>query len=671
MAIQRALSGAGQPIDPAARIAVEHSVGLRLGDVRLHTGPPVRAVARGVGAAAFTLGRGIGVAVAPGEEVPEPLLRHELVHVAQQLAGGSAATGEAERQAKRAGHDLNAVGPLVGTEATPAFAAGDWLTGQSPKGPQSITWEEAWQTIDAIGDIIEIRMEIRKGLAYDMSIPASHKDVPARWQPLLTEWYLIAHGRVRYPDGMLLIYRGDFLAEHIDRAEAETAPLVRALVAEGDELTAPWLEEHYTRKIAEFRKRALTEAVSADIESTAKKGVGGAVDIGAIDDLTQLKLGTNEALKMARAVVTVATRTTAANVDMLKKLDEHFAHGMGRQNVPRSLETTRAMTLQNSLAYVQGGLNLVQAIVNVSDPKKRFEMYRTHQAQFGVVGGDLRGMLGSLGRSDHDVAVHAEMLKNLGQFVSGAAAVAGAGTYAVAAALGKADLAAKALSLGKTGLGHVNVALNVFGAIHGLAVLCDKDATGAEKLEAGVEAGSGGLGLAGKLVPALAPYTAAATTSLLVNFYAFKGVLGAAAGAYSGLMSVGLNMCFEELRWTARTLSGTGMKYAAALDLAGTTVHPARAFELVRQTDGLRTSLVWEITTFMRSAVKRGGNKDPGTYEILRKRFLPFAGKLDLSGPEQIISTTARLLELIASCFTDAQAIYQEEIEYTWEHHTD
>jgi hypothetical protein len=537
--------------------------------------------------------------------------------------------------------------------ATRHAKKGAGITGPKPKAPPSITWEEAWQTIDAICDIIEMRMDIREGLAYDKSVPAAHEDVPARWQPLLTEWFLIANGTVQYPDGMRLIYRGDFLAEHIDRAEAETVPLVRALLAEGDKHTTPWLEEHYTGKIAEFRTRALSESVSAAIESAAKRGAGGGLDIEAMDDVTQLKLGSTEALKMARAVVTVATRTTAVHVDTLKKLDEHFATAMGQQNVPRSLETTRAMTLQSSLAYVQGGLNLVQAIVNVADPKKRLDIYKTHQERFGVVAG------------------HAEMLKNLGQFVSGAAAVAGAGTYAVATVLGKADLAAKALTVGRTGLGHLNVALNVFGTIHGIAVLCDEDATVAEKIEAGVEAGSGGLGLAGRFVPRLAPYTAAVTTSLLVNFYAFKGLLEATAGAYSGLMSAGLNMCYEELRWTARTLSGTGMKYAAALDLAATTVHPAKAFELVRQTDGLRSTLVWQITTFMQRAVKHGGNKDPGTYEILRKRFLPLAEKLDLNSPEHIINTIARLLEVIASCFTDAEAIYQEQIEYTWEHHAD
>jgi outer membrane protein OmpA-like peptidoglycan-associated protein len=516
-----------------------------------------------------------------------------------------------------------------------------------------ISWEEAWQVLDAIADIINQFVDIREGLGYDLSTPAAHKDVPDRWQPLLQEWWLIANGTVRYPDGMTVSYRGDFLSAHIDRAVQDTTPLVRALLAEGDKNTGPWVQRYYSDMVDKFRARAVRDAVSETIDRAAEQGVGGTLDIGALDEITKLRIGSSQALKLTRAVLTVATRTASVNAKNAAKLDQLYAEAMGLKDMPASLRTTRATNLLTALTYVQGGLNLVQAIVNVADPEKRLEIYRQHQERFGRVAG------------------YTEMLKNLGQFVSGAATVAGAGTYAVASVLGKAELAAKALSLGSSALGKINTALNVFAVIHGIAVLCNDAATPEERIEAGVEAAAGGLGLAGKFVPVLAPYAAAASASLLINFYAFKGLLEATAGAVTGLISLGLNISYAYLHETAQALSWTGMRYAAALDLAASVQQPTKAVELARQTEALRWNLVeLTIKPFMQSATRPGGNRDPGTYEILRARFLPLSNAR-LETPEQVIEFTARLLQVITSCFTDAEQIYREQVNYTWEHHAD
>ena len=94
----------------------------------MHTGPRVRAAAHIAGAAAFTLGRHIGVAVGPGQAIPDTLLRHELIHAAQQADGGTASPDAAEAQAVRGAHHPGALGPLV-SAGSPyvAFAAEDWL----------------------------------------------------------------------------------------------------------------------------------------------------------------------------------------------------------------------------------------------------------------------------------------------------------------------------------------------------------------------------------------------------------------------------------------------------------------------------------------------------------------------------------------------------------------
>ncbi len=128
LAAARAFRGAGQPIPAADRTAVEQATGADLSSVRLHTGPGARVAARAMGAAAFTVGADIAVATRSGPSVPTKLLRHELVHAAQQLAEGTGATtGEAEAQAS------NPLPPSVEV-ASPggsyvALAPEDWLNG--------------------------------------------------------------------------------------------------------------------------------------------------------------------------------------------------------------------------------------------------------------------------------------------------------------------------------------------------------------------------------------------------------------------------------------------------------------------------------------------------------------------------------------------------------------
>jgi Domain of unknown function (DUF4157) len=127
-AYARAFAGPAQPVSPAARQPVETATGRSLAHVRVHTGPRVRAAALAAGASAFTVGRDIGIAAGPRQAIPDRLLRHELIHAAQQSGSGPAAPGDAEAQAHQGADRLGALGPLVASgPPNVAFAAEDWL----------------------------------------------------------------------------------------------------------------------------------------------------------------------------------------------------------------------------------------------------------------------------------------------------------------------------------------------------------------------------------------------------------------------------------------------------------------------------------------------------------------------------------------------------------------
>lgn len=129
---------------------MEKATGRPLDAVRVHTGHSVRIAARAMGASAFAVGTDIGLAVAPGRQAPEGLVRHELVHVAQQMTEGSATPAEAEEQASASGrgHEL---GDVVGTGGPyVACAAEDWL--QSTSNLQQYGFSDL---IDELGEVEE------------------------------------------------------------------------------------------------------------------------------------------------------------------------------------------------------------------------------------------------------------------------------------------------------------------------------------------------------------------------------------------------------------------------------------------------------------------------------------------------------------------------------------
>jgi hypothetical protein len=91
--VTRVLAAPGQPLEPAARAAMENRFGHRFDHVRVHTDGDAAASAGDIGARAYTRGRHI--AFAAGEYRPQTragrhLLAHELTHVLQQSGAAEA-----------------------------------------------------------------------------------------------------------------------------------------------------------------------------------------------------------------------------------------------------------------------------------------------------------------------------------------------------------------------------------------------------------------------------------------------------------------------------------------------------------------------------------------------------------------------------------------------------
>jgi outer membrane protein OmpA-like peptidoglycan-associated protein len=85
--VAAAAQSSGQALDPATQERHESRLGVDLSPVRVHTGPQPAALARSIGARAFTHGRDVffGADHSPGDN---ELTAHELAHVVQQSGGG-------------------------------------------------------------------------------------------------------------------------------------------------------------------------------------------------------------------------------------------------------------------------------------------------------------------------------------------------------------------------------------------------------------------------------------------------------------------------------------------------------------------------------------------------------------------------------------------------------
>ena len=114
----------GQPLPVPVRARMEEAFGVDFNRVRLHTDTEAARVVRAHAAHAVTEGENIAFAdgqLAPGTDLGEPRLAHELAHVVQQRHGGAAPS--VPRRLARAGRRFRARQPP--SAGGPPFSGGD------------------------------------------------------------------------------------------------------------------------------------------------------------------------------------------------------------------------------------------------------------------------------------------------------------------------------------------------------------------------------------------------------------------------------------------------------------------------------------------------------------------------------------------------------------------
>jgi hypothetical protein len=161
-AVPVALGSPGRPLDSVTRASFETSFGHDFSRVRVHTGTAAAQSALDADADAYTVGQHIVFGArrfVPETREGRRLLSHELTHVVQQAAGGSAPPGAAEEQdAHSAARALEAgrrprvrAKSAIGLAAQPRGLKGEQgVLTERNAGVRVVTYEEIWASVKRI-----------------------------------------------------------------------------------------------------------------------------------------------------------------------------------------------------------------------------------------------------------------------------------------------------------------------------------------------------------------------------------------------------------------------------------------------------------------------------------------------------------------------------------------
>lgn len=486
---------------------------------------------------------------------------------------------------------------------------------------------------------------------------------------LLWEWFQITNGTVTDKRGVQFIVQGSMAREHIPRAVADTDRIIAQV---GAKEGARWVAR-YRAKVKEFTQRAVREEVDEMIEAGVGKEREPRSNPAAMSEDEQVKgVAVRAAVELQQIAALFRRALASENADRVNlRVNERVADKVWRPLLreylqktfkeglfvdapgPRPIERVSNMSLPDAISWLKGGLDAASAILTLTDPAARRQLFDARSSYFGTVAQGL------------------EINQLLWKFVSGSVAFYGAGTYAVARVLGKTELAAQVLDVSTKWIGNVSGALFLVGTVHGIAVLLDPDATSNEKAAAAVEATSSALGVA-SFASRWTPKLAAAGRwggpigiSLTLNFWQFSKLADLAAGARIGLARLDWVSCFKATRASAEDTQKWMRKLAVANILIAHETDDARMSELRKVAGIYRTEMMeGHIKPYLADRLRSAS--DPADCgPALANRFRPMLPVLDgtVEGDDAALGAGAMFLNLAYTALKEWDAIVASSIK--------
>jgi hypothetical protein len=411
---------------------------------------------------------------------------------------------------------------------------------------------------------------------------------------LIWEWWHIATEDADEQGNPILI--GAAARARLLRAAAKSAPLVAG--ARTDKKGRDWANR-YAKGLDELIQRAAREEVQAMTEAGVAEAERAPAAATSNTEEERIKSGAAKGLAVLGEMVEVAHKlaeqsTTGEKTERLAELTkerydeqlQEYIHKVFTKgefaDAPELVHIRRAsgMNFSDAIMLLKGGLDAVSAIMAVSDPDQRKEMFKARSTYFGVA---IQGL---------------EINALLWKFVSGVVTFVGVGISGLAKLAGRAALAEEMLDATVKGIGSVAGPLFLVGVAHGVMVLLDPEASPEEKAEAAVEATSSAVavvGYASRWIPRLAGaarWSGPIAASLAINFQMVKYFAHLRHKAEVGMRRLDWAPCFNAMKAAAIEVQ-TWMRLLAVTDaILATETDSPRKVELSKNATAYRLALI-------------------------------------------------------------------------------
>lgn len=522
-------------------------------------------------------------------------------------------------------------------------------------GEQSGTWPDwdtAVSTLSAIEDIVDIATVVDKGYAYPRWHPSHHPEVPERYQSLLHEWLLITHGRVELGDGISVTIRGEMLKEHIQQALAKTMPLVLRIQQDADPESLGSLNS-FLDKVIEFRHRATAETIGDAVEAGSHDAIQrGDSPVDHLRQDNQLKLASTQLISVARALTSASNRVAGANKLEAELAMKQFDSKLNEAELPEGLkqQLASAKSLADVASHINSIANGIQGVLSAADPELQ---RRAFHAEFGRYG----------------IETGVDVLKAIGGLVQGSVAVYGVAGYALLRARGLHAEATKLFAASSARLsGGIGTAVNALSVVHGaFMVLTGETAT--DKMGGAVESTVGALAIAakyGKEFPALGQHAGPLAAALTVSWTTLNWLGEKTIGALYGMIQLGLNEAYKDLREHTLELNGEATRLAIMMEMAPSD--PDQRIELQKQLATGVSLLGGTIRSYVQRTQVAGRDRDPGTWDAFRIRFAPLVG-VPLKSEFDVLAAAQQFTAISVGCFQNSTAVLEESVQQSVREH--
>ncbi len=476
---------------------------------------------------------------------------------------------------------------------------------------------------------------------------------------LLWEWYRIALANEPDGRGGRAPVEGSAARRRIARADAQTRPL---LAAAGTGDGARWATA-YAKGLADLTARSAREEVTAAID------VGMAHEHLRPGRLASTPHGEEEETE---SLLRQAIDLNLELIESSHKMSEHYgetidhAAGQAKQLFDQRMEDyltrlfkqddifaeapePRAFQQSSSsfvtgMAFVKGGLDAALAIMSIADPKKRAELFASHSHFFGNVGGA------------------AQISKVMLQFASASVAYYGYATYSIAKVAGNTKLAEEMLDLTVHRVGGIASHLYLVGAIHGVAVLLDPEATSEQKGEAAVETVTNVVaiaGTAGRSVPMLegvAGWSGPVSAALAINWVLLKKAASLYQTGKEGIAGLGGGEYRDDAFAAAIEVQEQMAQLAVAHALLAVESDEPRRKELEKAAGGARWGLMDQsLKPYLVKLFGADGKEDDEGRVGLRARLRPVIPLVDQGrwSDEAALEAGAAFQETVKGAFEE------------------